>query len=150
RVAPVEPVVTNSCAFLCTRGRGCNQHPVFPAPSLFRGTKSMQSSGKNASRECETMSFAAIAPRDDDASRERRVFHRNLVAHCNLAAGNHLGIDAAFVVAELAHQRLRNLEVARGSVRIDIGGGATGNPLDHLQSRLADGESLTDKVGLVP
>src|SRR5262249_41765760 len=37
RVAPVEPVVSNSCAFYtCTRGRGCNQHPVFPAPSLKR------------------------------------------------------------------------------------------------------------------
>jgi hypothetical protein len=36
RVAPVEPVVPNPCAFYpCTRGRGCNQHPAFPAPSLF-------------------------------------------------------------------------------------------------------------------
>jgi hypothetical protein len=30
------PVVSNSCAFdLCTRGRGCTGHPVFPAPSDF-------------------------------------------------------------------------------------------------------------------
>ena len=29
------PVVSNSCAFyLCTRGCGCGQHPVLPAPSL--------------------------------------------------------------------------------------------------------------------
>ena len=38
RVAPVEPVVsTLVCFFHCTRGRGCNQHPVFPAPSAFEG-----------------------------------------------------------------------------------------------------------------
>src|SRR3954451_4334007 len=32
-----EPVVTTSCAFtFCTRDRGCNAHPAFPAPSLSR------------------------------------------------------------------------------------------------------------------
>jgi hypothetical protein len=29
------PVVANACAFFCTRGRGCNARPVFPAPSDF-------------------------------------------------------------------------------------------------------------------
>ena len=30
----------------CTRDRGCSVHPVFPAPSLFGGWQSMQSSGE--------------------------------------------------------------------------------------------------------
>jgi len=40
RIAPVEPVVSNSCAFsTSTRGRGCDQRPAFPAPSIFRGMR---------------------------------------------------------------------------------------------------------------
>jgi hypothetical protein len=52
RVAPVEPVVSNSCAFyLCTRGYGCSQHPAFPAPSMrWRGSFA-QNLGRLASRD---------------------------------------------------------------------------------------------------
>jgi hypothetical protein len=42
------PVVILVC-FLrilpCTRGCGCDVHPAFPAPSVFRGTRMMQNSG---------------------------------------------------------------------------------------------------------
>jgi hypothetical protein len=34
-VDPVEPVVTAAWFFCFQAGRGCNQHPVFPAPSQF-------------------------------------------------------------------------------------------------------------------
>src|SRR5215218_1149825 len=36
------------CSFVCanrTRDRGCSKHPVFPAPSEFRGQNEMQTSG---------------------------------------------------------------------------------------------------------
>ena len=52
RIAPVEPVVSNSCAFsTSTRGRGCDQHPAFPAPSIFPGDANEHSSGEFAPRE---------------------------------------------------------------------------------------------------
>jgi len=36
-----------SCAFFIrTRGCGCVEHPAFPAPSIFRGTMSVQGSGE--------------------------------------------------------------------------------------------------------
>ena len=44
-------------------------------------------------------------------------FGYDRIADADGAAGDHLGIDAAFVVAEAAHQRLRDVEVARGGVR---------------------------------
>jgi hypothetical protein len=40
-----EPVVTNSRVFYTTRGCGCGGHPAFPAPSDFRGTMFVHSSG---------------------------------------------------------------------------------------------------------
>ena len=53
RVAPVEPVVTNSCAFYyCARGCGCNQRPAFPAPSVFRRDVRMQDPDASAPRDC--------------------------------------------------------------------------------------------------
>ena len=36
------------CAFSvrnCTRDRGCSVHPVFPAPSIFEGQTTVQTSG---------------------------------------------------------------------------------------------------------
>jgi hypothetical protein len=37
-----EPVVTYSYAFsFCMRGCGCDGHPVFPAPSVFRGANDL-------------------------------------------------------------------------------------------------------------
>ena len=39
----------SSCArypcYLCTRGRGCSRHPVFPAPSVFRREKRQSNPG---------------------------------------------------------------------------------------------------------
>jgi len=38
------PVVANACAFSCTRGRGCIEHPAFPAPSSSQEGGSLQNS----------------------------------------------------------------------------------------------------------
>jgi len=45
-------------------------------------------------------------------------------------------------VAEAAHQRVRDVEVARGGFGIDVGGGAADDPLYDLQPDVADGEGL--------
>src|SRR5262245_55499088 len=45
RTAPVEPVVLPPC-FLLHGTHGCNQHPAFPAPSIFEeGENETHSSG---------------------------------------------------------------------------------------------------------
>ena len=53
------------CAFLvrnCTRDRGCSVHPVFPAPSNFRGgTTDDAKLGRKMSREGETISASLRA-----------------------------------------------------------------------------------------
>ena len=58
-----------SCAILLcanrTRDRGCSKHPVFPAPSDFRGQTKMQTSGDNAPRDRETMSTSLRAQRSN-------------------------------------------------------------------------------------
>ena len=80
------------CVFLCTyctRDRGCSAHPVFPAPSDFRGRNDHARLGRIVPRERETMPeiltviaseakqsisprqermdcFVASAPRNDD------------------------------------------------------------------------------------
>src|ERR1700694_5750486 len=71
-------------------------------------------------------------------------------ANLDSAASDHLGIDAAFVVAEPAHQCSGDIEVARGGVGVDVDGDAAGDPLHHLQARLADGEDLAEQFELVP
>ena len=56
-----EPVVTNSCAFyLCTRGRGCNGHPAFPAPSEFRRRNVLAKLAWMTRRECEAVAAAIV------------------------------------------------------------------------------------------
>ncbi len=51
RVISAEPVVSNSCAFyFCTRGRGCGQHPAFPAPSDFPGRRIHPRPGRETRR----------------------------------------------------------------------------------------------------
>src|SRR5471032_286429 len=74
----------------------------------------------------------------------------HIIADANGAAGDHLGIDPALVVAEAAHQRGRDVEVAHCSFRVDIGRGATRDPLHDLQARLADGEGSVEQFGLMP
>src|SRR5882672_10094810 len=47
------------CVFvcvLCTRDRGCSEHPVFPAPSDFWATNEDANLGRSAPREGETVS----------------------------------------------------------------------------------------------
>src|SRR6476620_7125020 len=47
--------------YKCTRDRGCSAHPAFPAPSVFeRAEEFLANLGRNAPRECETVS-AVIA-----------------------------------------------------------------------------------------
>ena len=43
--------------YFCTRDRGCSAHPVFPAPSLFRGGTNLQNSG-----ECRRENADAYPP----------------------------------------------------------------------------------------
>jgi len=56
---------TCSCAFIIrTRGCGCTQHPVFPAPSLsFEGVIVRKDPGAIAPRECGVTSLCRHAPR---------------------------------------------------------------------------------------
>jgi hypothetical protein len=42
------PVVTAACFFCCRRAMGAAEHPAFPAPSSFEGTRTMQ----NPDRSC--------------------------------------------------------------------------------------------------
>ena len=66
-------------------------------------------------------------------SQQFRLLRRDRIADGNIAAGDHLGIDSAIGVAEPAHQRLRDREIALGGVGIDIDGGAADDALDHLE-----------------
>src|SRR5882757_5342687 len=54
-------------------------------------------------------------------SQQLRPFRCNRIANADGAAGGHLGINAAVGVGEAAHQRERDVEVARGGLRIDVG-----------------------------
>src|SRR6266851_9045377 len=40
---------------VCTRDRGCSAHPVFPAPSVFKGRRFPENLGRIVPRECEVM-----------------------------------------------------------------------------------------------
>src|SRR5258705_3812470 len=53
-------------------------------------------------------------------------------------------------MAEPARQRLRNREIARGSVGIDVHRRAAGDPLHRLEPDLADRERLVDEIELMP
>jgi len=69
------PVVTNACAFYhCARGYGCIQRPAFPAPSDFRGTRSMHhSDAKRAAGMRSHISLTVIARSvSNDVSAEAR------------------------------------------------------------------------------
>ncbi len=58
---PGELAVTNARAYYqYTRGRGCNGHPAFPTPSLFRGEPIMQNSGRSCRGNAE--SYLEIIP----------------------------------------------------------------------------------------
>src|SRR5439155_20285303 len=71
-------------------------------------------------------------------------------ADADSAAGGHLGIDTAFVVAEAAHHRGRDVEVARCGFRVDVDGGAAADPLHDFQPRVANGEGLAEQLEFVP
>ena len=45
-------------------------------------------------------------------------------------------------MAETLHQRMRNVEIARGGVGIDVDGGAADDPLYDLKPGVADGDGL--------
>jgi hypothetical protein len=74
----------------------------------------------------------------------------------NIAARDYLGIDTAIAVAVSAQQRLRHIEVADAGLRIDVGGRATHNALDHFEpdagsggQNLAEEEDGFVSIGLV-
>jgi hypothetical protein len=67
RMNPLSPVATTLVCFLfCTRGCGCSEHPVFPAPSLEGRLRPLSSRDKihataraqSARRECWRLSCA--------------------------------------------------------------------------------------------
>src|SRR5690606_33415585 len=58
------------------------------------------------------------------------------------AAVQHLGIDAHLVVAELLVQPPRQVDVAFGGVRVDLGGGAPFRGEHAAQPQIADGDLL--------
>src|SRR6266568_407939 len=94
----------------------------------------------------------------DYASRSRKanppygssLFHRDRITNTNLTISDHLGIDAAIHMAEVARERGRDFEVALGGLGIDVDGRAADDALDHLQPGLTDRECLADQVELGP
>src|SRR5207253_761030 len=64
--------------------------------------------------------------------------YRERVADRDLAALDHLGVDAHQVVAETALQRADDVEVAFGGRRVDLRRGAAGDRGDDPQPRPAD------------
>src|SRR5450432_487692 len=79
-----------------------------------------------------------------------RLFGYNRIVDGNRAAGDHLGIDPAFVVAEVTHQCMRDGEAARRGFRVDVGGGAADDPLHHFQPDRANAERPVEQLGLMP
>jgi hypothetical protein len=82
----VEPVVNNSCAsfaaheaagaastrFGCTRGCGCSQHPVFPAPSVFERDDVDAKLGRIPPRGCGRTSLRTVIASGAKQSRVTR------------------------------------------------------------------------------
>src|SRR5215467_1119873 len=88
--------------------------------------------------ECESLAICASCDFD-------------VVALLDLAAFNDFGINAAIAVAEVACERLRNFEVAKAGVGIDIGRRAARDALDNFQPRAAaDTEFFADEIKLAP
>ena len=75
----------------------------------------------------------------------------DLVAGSDLARCSHLGINPAIAVAESAHQRFRDVEVADAGQGIDVGGGAADDALDDFEAGVgADAHLFADKIELDP
>jgi hypothetical protein len=53
---PAEPVVTTRVLSCCTRGCGCSQHPVFPAPSVLQGSRDC----KARARQCREITWSCL------------------------------------------------------------------------------------------
>src|SRR5436853_2199 len=68
-------------------------------------------------------------------SQQFRLLHRDRISERNLAATDHFSIDAAVGVAQVAHQCLRDGEVARGGPGIDTFGGALISPAYALAKK---------------
>jgi hypothetical protein len=55
------PLVANACAFLRTRGLGCNAHPAFPAPSFNSRAARFQQLGHSSARPKTRVGNRAVA-----------------------------------------------------------------------------------------
>src|SRR3954467_10935252 len=81
----------------------------------------------------------------------RRLVDGKPVAVDDGAALDNLGIDAAIHVAETAHERRRDVEIAYPARRVDIGRGAALDALRHLQAQTRRSLELSvDEVELGP
>src|SRR5258706_12232529 len=78
-------------------------------------------------------------------SQQLRLFRHDGVGDGDAAPGGHFGIDSAIAVAEAALQRLRDSQIALGSVGVDVDGGAADNPLDHLEPGVTDRDRASSK-----
>jgi hypothetical protein len=68
--------------YLCTRDRGCSAHPVFPAPSVFRGPMNLQTSGA----VCRENADACSGCSPDERSDIRDFVSRISLRSCGLPA----------------------------------------------------------------
>ena len=74
------------------------------------------------------MGFASLYPSYGGYGLQQlRLLGGDRISNRHSTISHHLGIDAAFVVAEALHQGVRDGEVARAGVGIDIDGGAAGD-----------------------
>ena len=75
--------------------------------------------------------------------------NRDLIPRRDLATLDRLGINPAIAVAEIAHQRFRDIQVAEPGVGIDVGRGTADDALDDFEAHVAaDREFLADEVEL--
>src|SRR5665213_3965763 len=79
-----------------------------------------------------------------------RLFRDDRIADADGAPGDHLRIDTAVGVPEASHQRLRNVEVARRRLRIDVDRRAADDSLDDPEPRVADSNGPVEQLEFVP
>ena len=66
------------------------------------------------------------------------------------AAGDDFRINPTIAMPQRSHQRARNVEIACRGLRVDVGGGASDDALDHLEADVADRERMVEKVEFAP
>src|SRR5258708_35582674 len=150
----LDPAETYSCGAVSARG---NFARLADLPS--RGLNSLVNRmvwekfprcGRQSNPSDAGGAASQARDRPQKTSQQLRLFRHDGVADGDAAAGGHFGIDTAIAVAEAALQRLRDSQIALGSVGGDVDGGPAGKPLDHLEPGVTDCDPAGNQVAFVP